>query len=292
MSGRFNGVQAKLKEVCPDSVFVHCTNHSLDLVLQEVAREVRLVADTLNFVREVTVIINDSSTVLGLFACVTLFTPCEAVARLHQGTKVTALGSMEAGKLLCKQLGTLRQDETITDLVAKTKQYAERYGLKPPHPVRSSKTPARFHYTQVDEANDQECSEVEVYPNVWKREMFEALDLVRSEVERRFDQVGIQVAAGREQASVEAAQGKTVNVTSLQLTGFTREQLSHESDIYCGISVQGVKLTQFGMLCPFSKPRNHKPVPCCQRWKSSSNYACACPYLSLHQSAPSRLCAG
>lgn len=236
MSGRFNGVQAKLKEVCPDSVFVHCANHSLDLVLQEVAREVRLVADTLNFVREVTVIINDSAkrkalyqslfgagdvvnllglcptrwcvrvvslsrllacygemiqtfrslesdkavkgdtrakiaglltkattmrTVFGLFACVTLFTPCEAVARSLQGTKVTALGSMEAGKLLCKQLGTLRQDETITDLVAKTKQYAERYGLKPPHPVRSSKTPARFRYTQEEEANDQECSEVE-----------------------------------------------------------------------------------------------------------------------------------
>ncbi|CAM4510486.1 unnamed protein product [Leuciscus chuanchicus] len=306
MSGRFNGVQAKLKEVCPDSVFVHCANHSLDLVLQEVAREVRLVADTLNFVREVTVIINDSAkrkalyqslfgagdvvnllglcptrwcvrvvslsrllacygemiqtfrslesdkavkgdtrakiagfltkatnmrTVFGLFACLTLFTPCEAVARSLQGTKVTALGSMEAGKLLCKQLGTLRQDEIITDLVAKTKQYAERYGLKPPHPVRSSKTPARFRYTQEEEANDQECSEVEVYPNVWKREMFEALDLVRSEVERRFDLVGIQVAAGREQAIIEAAQGKKVDVTSLKLTGFTRERLSHELDI-------------------------------------------------------------
>lgn len=38
-------VQAKLNEVCPDSVFVHCANHSLDLVLQEVAREVRLVAE-------------------------------------------------------------------------------------------------------------------------------------------------------------------------------------------------------------------------------------------------------
>ncbi|CAM4725041.1 unnamed protein product [Leuciscus chuanchicus] len=284
MSGRFNGVQAKLKEVCPDSVFVHCTNHSLDLVLQEVAREGRLVADTLNFVREVTVIINDSAkrkalyqslfgagdvvnllglcptrwcvrvvslsrllacygemiqtfrtlesdkavkgdtcgkiaglltkatnmrTVFGLFACVTLFTPCEAVARSLQGTK----------------------DETITDLVAKTKQYAERYSLKPPHPVRSSRTPARFRYTQVEEANDQECRVNVLYPNVWKREMFEALDLVRSEVERRFDQVGIQVAAGREQAIIEAAQGKKVYVTYLKLTGFTRERLSHELDI-------------------------------------------------------------
>lgn len=61
--------------------------------------------------------------------------------------------------------------------------------------------------------------------------MFEALDLVRSEVEACFDQVGIQVAAGREQAIIEAAQGKKVNVTSLKLTSFTRERLSHELDI-------------------------------------------------------------
>ncbi|QQP52988.1 Hypothetical protein FKW44_005306 [Caligus rogercresseyi] len=45
------------------------------------------------------------------------------------------------------------------------------------------------------------------YPNLWKREMFEALDVVRSEVERRFDQEGLRIAAGREQAVLEAAQG-------------------------------------------------------------------------------------
>ena len=38
MSGRFKGVQARLKERCPDSVYVHCANHSLDLVLQEAAK--------------------------------------------------------------------------------------------------------------------------------------------------------------------------------------------------------------------------------------------------------------
>ncbi|KAL7406535.1 hypothetical protein ABVT39_021783 [Epinephelus coioides] len=213
MSGRFMGVHARLKETCPDSMFVHCANHSLDLVLQEVAKEVRLVADTLNFVREVTVVINESAkrktlylslfgcgevinllalcptrwcirvvalsrllagygemlhtfrtlesdrtvkgetrakvagllkkctttrTVFGLFACVTVFTPCEAVARSLQGIKVTALGSMENAKLLCQRLNTLRQDDTFADLVAKTKQYTERYNLKPPHQQDSS----------------------------------------------------------------------------------------------------------------------------------------------------------
>lgn len=53
MSGCFSGVQARLKKLCPQSMYVHCNNHALDLVLQEVACEVSLVADTLNFVRGV-----------------------------------------------------------------------------------------------------------------------------------------------------------------------------------------------------------------------------------------------
>ena len=46
MSGRISGVQAKLKEQCPNALYVPCSNHSLDLVLQEVAREICVVADT------------------------------------------------------------------------------------------------------------------------------------------------------------------------------------------------------------------------------------------------------
>ena len=36
MSGMNKGVQARLKSKCPDAVFVHCANHSLDLALQGV----------------------------------------------------------------------------------------------------------------------------------------------------------------------------------------------------------------------------------------------------------------
>ncbi|KAJ4941120.1 hypothetical protein JOQ06_027407, partial [Pogonophryne albipinna] len=57
MSGRFSGVQARLKEGFPDSLFVHCANPSLDLVLQEVGREVSLVAETLNFVQGIATVI-------------------------------------------------------------------------------------------------------------------------------------------------------------------------------------------------------------------------------------------
>ena len=61
MSGRLSGVQARLNEKCPDALYVHCANHSLDLVLQEVARDVRLITDALSFVREASNTIRESS---------------------------------------------------------------------------------------------------------------------------------------------------------------------------------------------------------------------------------------
>ena len=61
ISGRLSGVQARLNEKCPDALYVHCANHSLDLVLQEVARDVRLITDTLSFVREASNTIRESS---------------------------------------------------------------------------------------------------------------------------------------------------------------------------------------------------------------------------------------
>ncbi len=61
MSGRLSGVQARLREVCPGSLFVHCCNHSLDLVLQEVTREVPLISETPQFVQSTTNIIGESN---------------------------------------------------------------------------------------------------------------------------------------------------------------------------------------------------------------------------------------
>lgn len=57
MSGCFSGVQARLKELNLHSLYVHCSNHSRDLILQEATREVSLVADTLNFVQGVSSVI-------------------------------------------------------------------------------------------------------------------------------------------------------------------------------------------------------------------------------------------
>jgi len=52
MSGRLNGVQAKLKEKQPKSMYVHCVCHSLDLVLQEASSEVPMIRDSLSLVKD------------------------------------------------------------------------------------------------------------------------------------------------------------------------------------------------------------------------------------------------
>ena len=61
MSGWFHGVQSILRKECTEALYVHCANHSLDFVLQEVARSVRGVADALQFVRDVSYMIRESS---------------------------------------------------------------------------------------------------------------------------------------------------------------------------------------------------------------------------------------
>ncbi|KAJ8346426.1 hypothetical protein SKAU_G00278270 [Synaphobranchus kaupii] len=118
MSGRFMGVQARLKEVCPDSVYVHCTNHSLDLVLQEVAREVRLVTDTLNFVQEVTATINESAKrkalYQSLFGCGEVVSNLLALCPTRWCVKVAALSRLLTcyGEML-QTFRTVESDKTI-----------------------------------------------------------------------------------------------------------------------------------------------------------------------------------
>ena len=61
MSGHLSGVRARLGETYPQAVYVHCANHLLDLVLQEVCFEVKMVIDITQFVRNVGTIIRESS---------------------------------------------------------------------------------------------------------------------------------------------------------------------------------------------------------------------------------------
>ena len=60
MSGAFNGAQAVLKKDFPAAKYQHCANHRLDLCLQELAREERLVREVLEIVRQIAFFIKES----------------------------------------------------------------------------------------------------------------------------------------------------------------------------------------------------------------------------------------
>lgn len=61
MAGRFNGVQKLLQNEQPKSIYIHCSNHSLDLVLQETAKQTSGVCDAMNLVKDVSNTILDSA---------------------------------------------------------------------------------------------------------------------------------------------------------------------------------------------------------------------------------------
>ena len=294
MSGRVSGVQARLKEASPHSLYVHCCNHGLDLVLQEVAREVNLIAEGLNFVQSVAVIIKESAkrkqlfeslfgcedvivnilmltrwcvrtkaiqrccasysvllatleslkedrsvrgdtrakvaglhkqalkgkTLFSLRACEALFGPCEAVAKTLQSKKASALCAVECVNLLMDRVSALRVDG-VAGMINEVKESATRNGLKMPdeNEYRVSKTPARYRQTREAESLQQATYDVR-----WRTELYEAVDLVHSELSRRFDQDWMRVAAFREKIAIDAANVKPVAVLDAEAlklpTGF------------------------------------------------------------------------
>ena len=77
MSGKHRRVQAILNQECSNVLYVHRPNHSLDLVLQEVAKTVKGIASALQFVKDVSNLIRESSKQKTLFKEI-----CLCLARL------------------------------------------------------------------------------------------------------------------------------------------------------------------------------------------------------------------
>ena len=115
----------------------------------------------------------------------------------------------------------LRNEKALEEILNKTKTSAAAHpqDLKMPDPAgsRVSKTPSRFRSTT--EAEDVVPTEGVAS---WRREFFEALDLVQSEIKRRFDQSGMETVSRREETLLAAAKGSVgteEDLRSLQLPG-------------------------------------------------------------------------
>lgn len=57
MKGKFRGVQARIRELEPRALYVHCFNHSLNLALQDSVRGIPVMRDALQIVHDVSVAI-------------------------------------------------------------------------------------------------------------------------------------------------------------------------------------------------------------------------------------------
>jgi len=74
MSGHISGVQKRISDVQPKSIFIHCSNHSLDLALSDTIKTVDFANDALNLIRFVSNTILDSSKRKNIFSGIDLST--------------------------------------------------------------------------------------------------------------------------------------------------------------------------------------------------------------------------
>ncbi|XP_034252952.1 uncharacterized protein LOC117652274 [Thrips palmi] len=75
MAGHLNGVQKLICDELPKSIFIHCSNHSLDLVLQELARQCDMFGDTLVLIKDVSKAILESGKRKAMYANIVI-EPC------------------------------------------------------------------------------------------------------------------------------------------------------------------------------------------------------------------------
>ncbi|CAN7948377.1 unnamed protein product [Ixodes pacificus] len=60
MSGRLHGVRKIMSDEQPKSPYIHCSNHSLDLALQEISRKSDAMCEVMTFVKDVSNVILES----------------------------------------------------------------------------------------------------------------------------------------------------------------------------------------------------------------------------------------
>ena len=272
MSGAIKGVQARLTELQPKAVFVHCLNHSLDLALVEEAKSVPTIGDVMTIVRDVVTALNTAKrknlfeghviqggeegshttgrpkkllalcptrwtvrcaafrrfidsydavvdtiddviddrgtspdvkarlrgvalqlqqfeTLFGMALALQIFEPCEALAKALQKPSLAIGAAIRAANELIDILDNQRTDESFDTLFETVERRAADLAtsVAPPKTPRARRPPRRLEQTS------QPCppAELDARSNL-RRQYFDAVDVVRAEVRRRFDQSGVK----------------------------------------------------------------------------------------------------
>ncbi|QQP52212.1 Hypothetical protein FKW44_004288, partial [Caligus rogercresseyi] len=103
----------------------------------------------------------------------------------------------------------------VDTIFVKAKAFAAAHSLEWPNESRVCRTPSRFRDTTAVEDVADCAAEAK-----WRQEFFEAVDLMNSELDRRFDQAGMSTAPRREKVLLDSARGlvsDSDDVSALQL---------------------------------------------------------------------------
>lgn len=268
MSGQIRGCQAIISGSQPLALFVHCTNHALDLALSEEAKQVQLVSDVMNCVREIAVCINSSSkrnkifadciqdgdcssstsrllsicptrwtvrgnafsrflqtydavvstvevicsdssaapdtksklrgyirflhkfeTIFAMYMCDWIFRPCEKLAKVLQTKTMTCMEALSGGKHLLDTMSSLRTEEKFDQLYSDVEQFISclKTEIKPPTQSSRVKVPPK----RLEACNNASAPAVLDDRAILRKQFFAALDIICSEIDRRFSQSGL-----------------------------------------------------------------------------------------------------
>jgi hypothetical protein len=130
-------------------------------------------------------------TYVGVVVCQALFGPCEELAKALQAVNTTATGAIRASNVLLTHLRKLRDEDEFDHLYSQVKIDAAQLGLKVPlasesdQSRRQVRAPSRYEM-QTNTSRPHVFTEEKL-----RSEYYAPLDLLISEVERRFDQPGL-----------------------------------------------------------------------------------------------------
>lgn len=106
MSGKFNGVAARIQREEPKALFVHCMAHCLNLCLQECSRKCTCIREALDVTNDISVLIRASPKRLALFS--QLQAEMNRSSQLHAETTESSSHALPKLKHLCPTRWTVR----------------------------------------------------------------------------------------------------------------------------------------------------------------------------------------
>ena len=185
----------KLLSLCPTRWTVRCQAvvrfleyDGIILTLEDVEADVSASADVRHRVRGYLRHLRQYETVFALMLCVRMFRPCELFAKALQRPGMNCGDVRRGAAMLLDTLGTLREagfDELWTDCNSKIQ--ALTAPIDPPREPRQSRPPKRLEHCE----NPALPATLTARESL-RRRFFEAMDLVSSEIRRRFQQPGLE----------------------------------------------------------------------------------------------------